>query len=157
MKHSPNRERIPQDSHTSKETPTLPEFFKTPFGEIKMPLPTMVPMPSAMTRVRVTFLLRKTASSASSGFFFFLQDPISCSKLPTGGQEACVGLELLSCPLFGGCVLVSVNLALFFSLSLYLAGRVQFGWETFRITSTWNKQIFKPKISGERGGEISSS
>lgn len=80
--NSPKRERIPQASQTIKESPTLPEFCSTPLGEIKMPLPTMVPMAREIAWVRVIFLLRKTASLASGASLFFLQQPISQSLFP---------------------------------------------------------------------------
>lgn len=66
--HPPNRERIPQASQMIKERPTLPEFLNTPFGEIKMPLPTMLPIRSEKALSRVIFFLKNTASSSFLAF-----------------------------------------------------------------------------------------
>ncbi|MEQ2296087.1 hypothetical protein AMECASPLE_021295 [Ameca splendens] len=40
----PNKDRMPHSAHTSRDSPTLPLFINTPFGAIKIPLPTTVPM-----------------------------------------------------------------------------------------------------------------
>lgn len=73
--HAPNIERIPQANQTTKERPTLPEFFSTPWGEMNIPLPTMLPMRSEKALKRVIFFLRKTASS------FFFDFPMACAVL----------------------------------------------------------------------------
>lgn len=78
--HSPNMERSPQANHTTRENPTVPEFFSTPLGEMKMPLPTMLPMRSEKALSKVIFFLRKTASS------FFLCFPMAALLTPGEGH-----------------------------------------------------------------------
>ena len=37
-------DKIPESVQTIRDIPTEPEYNKTPFGETKMPDPTMIPM-----------------------------------------------------------------------------------------------------------------
>lgn len=66
--NSPKSDRTPQAIHTVRDIPTLPECFRIPLGEMKIPAPMMVPTMMEIPRSRVTFL-------PSSTFF----PPPSCS------------------------------------------------------------------------------
>lgn len=63
--HLPKRERIPQAIHTTSDIPTLPEFFRIPFGEMNIPAPMIVPMMIEIPRSRVTFFRSSTLSSGA--------------------------------------------------------------------------------------------
>lgn len=64
---SPKRDRTPQAIQTTRDIPTLPEFFRIPFGEIKIPAPMMVPTMMEIPLSRVTFFPSPTFLS-SCGF-----------------------------------------------------------------------------------------
>lgn len=65
--NSPKRDRIPQAIQTTRDIPTLPECFRIPFGEIKIPAPMMVPTMMEIPLSRVTFFPSPTFLS-SCGF-----------------------------------------------------------------------------------------
>lgn len=60
----PKRERTPHSTHTSRDNPTLPLFIRTPFGAMKIPLPTTVPMMKDMAGSSPICLRRHTTSSS---------------------------------------------------------------------------------------------
>lgn len=58
----PKVERTPHSAHTSRDSPTLPEFISTPLGAIKIPLPTTVPIMKQTAGSRPILRLRWTSS-----------------------------------------------------------------------------------------------
>lgn len=67
--NSPKSDRTPQEIHTIRDIPTLPECFRMPLGEMKIPAPMMVPMIMAIPRSRVTFFPSPTLGSSCSCSF----------------------------------------------------------------------------------------
>lgn len=66
--NSPKSDSTPQAIHTTRDIPMLPEFFRMPFGEMKIPAPMMVPMMIEIPRSRVTFFPSSTFLSLSCSF-----------------------------------------------------------------------------------------
>lgn len=59
---------MPHSAHTSRESPTLPLFIRTPLGAMKIPLPTTVPMMKDTAGSRPISLRRCTTSSSVFSF-----------------------------------------------------------------------------------------
>lgn len=74
--NSPNSERTPQEIHTIRDIPMLPEFCRIPFGEMKMPAPMMMPTMIEIPRSSVTFFLSSTFWLSAGDV-----DPFTCCKL----------------------------------------------------------------------------
>lgn len=66
----PKSDKTPQAIHTMRDIPTLPECFRMPFGEMKIPAPMMVPMMIEIPRSRVTFFPSPTFPSSLSSCSF---------------------------------------------------------------------------------------
>lgn len=89
--HSPKRERIPQAIHTTSDIPTLPEFFRIPFGEMNIPAPMIVPMIIEIPRSKVTFFRSSTFSSGSPAWWspFDFRGSFSPKLLGVGSPLGC--------------------------------------------------------------------
>lgn len=63
----PKSDKTPQADQMIKDIPMLPEFFRIPLGEMKIPAPMMVPMMMEIPRRRVTFFFNTTLSEGVEG------------------------------------------------------------------------------------------
>lgn len=96
---SPNRDRIPQSTHTSNESPTLPLFIRTPLGAMKMPLPTTVPMMKHTAGSRPISLRRCTASSfwSPSTLVTFVSSAISTTPISPAPKSKPIKQQKQTC------------------------------------------------------------
>lgn len=67
FRNSPNSESTPQAIQTIRDIPMLPECFRIPFGEMKIPAPIMIPTMTEIPESNVTFFPSSTFVSFSLG------------------------------------------------------------------------------------------
>lgn len=92
----PKSERIPQAVQTIKDIPTVPVFWRIPFGEMKIPAPIIVPVIMDIPLSKVIFFFSTTLSPGST-LMSYVEGNLDCpwGQLPLEHDETGDFLNML--------------------------------------------------------------